>query len=150
MVTQILCGPNAKEPKTLLATYYAVPFYDPSPRHSNRRRPPGHHEIPAVTENGGRRRRPPRAGALRERGGASSLITRDRCSSGLLRVAAHGSLTHCVLVCSLVAAQVVVLLAYLGYLAAAGAILPGKLVDGAILPDSSRLHYRCNGTSCRR
>nr|AVY91776.1 delta14-sterol reductase [Saccharum hybrid cultivar SP80-3280] len=40
---------------------------------------------------------------------------------------------------------VVVLLAYLGYLAAAGAILPGKLVDGAILPDSSRLHYRCNG-----
>uniref|UniRef100_A0A804MT39 Delta(14)-sterol reductase n=1 Tax=Zea mays TaxID=4577 RepID=A0A804MT39_MAIZE len=40
---------------------------------------------------------------------------------------------------------VVVLLAYLGYLAAAGAILPGKLVDGALLPDSSRLHYRCNG-----
>jgi len=53
-------------------------------------------------------------------------------------------------VCSLFAAQVVVLLAYLGYLAAAGAILPGKLVDGAVLPDSSRLHYRCNGTSCRR
>ena len=52
--------------------------------------------------------------------------------------------------CSLFAAQVVVLLAYLGYLAAAGAILPGKLVDGAVLPDSSRLHYRCNGTSCRR
>jgi hypothetical protein len=41
--------------------------------------------------------------------------------------------------------QVVVLFAYLGYLAAAGAILPGKLVAGAVLPDSSRLHYRCNG-----
>jgi len=40
---------------------------------------------------------------------------------------------------------VVVLFAYLGYLAAAGAILPGKLVSGAVLPDSSRLHYRCNG-----
>ncbi|OEL31954.1 Delta(14)-sterol reductase [Dichanthelium oligosanthes] len=40
---------------------------------------------------------------------------------------------------------VVVLFAYLGYLAAAGAILPGKLVAGAVLPDSSRLHYRCNG-----
>lgn len=39
----------------------------------------------------------------------------------------------------------VVLLSYLGYLAAAGALLPGKLVAGAILPDSSRLHYRCNG-----
>ncbi|KAG8064541.1 hypothetical protein GUJ93_ZPchr0004g39379 [Zizania palustris] len=39
----------------------------------------------------------------------------------------------------------VVLLSYLGYLAAAGAILPGKLVAGALLPDSSRLHYRCNG-----
>ncbi|TVU10588.1 hypothetical protein EJB05_44130, partial [Eragrostis curvula] len=42
--------------------------------------------------------------------------------------------------------RVVVLLAYLGYLAVAGAILPGKLVAGAVLPDSSRLHYRCNGT----
>ncbi|XP_062200005.1 delta(14)-sterol reductase-like [Phragmites australis] len=40
---------------------------------------------------------------------------------------------------------VVVLLAYLGYLADAGALLPGKLVAGAVLPDSSRLHYRCNG-----
>jgi hypothetical protein len=40
----------------------------------------------------------------------------------------------------------VVLLSYLGYLAAAGAVLPGKLVAGAVLPDSSRLHYRCNGT----
>jgi hypothetical protein len=41
----------------------------------------------------------------------------------------------------------VVLLSYLGYLAVAGAVLPGKLVAGAVLPDSSRLHYRCNGTS---
>ncbi|KAL5206404.1 hypothetical protein ABZP36_034613 [Zizania latifolia] len=40
---------------------------------------------------------------------------------------------------------VVVLLSYLGFLAAAGAILPGKLVAGAVLPDKSRLHYRCNG-----
>ncbi|GJM99575.1 hypothetical protein PR202_ga16691 [Eleusine coracana subsp. coracana] len=40
---------------------------------------------------------------------------------------------------------VVVLLAYLVYLAAAGAVLPGKIVAGAVLPDSSRLHYRCNG-----
>ena len=40
----------------------------------------------------------------------------------------------------------VVLLSYLGYLAFAGAVLPGKLVAGAVLPDSSRLHYRCNGT----
>ncbi|KAF0915462.1 hypothetical protein E2562_036325 [Oryza meyeriana var. granulata] len=39
----------------------------------------------------------------------------------------------------------VVLFSYLGYLAVAGAILPGKLVPGAVLPDSSRLHYRCNG-----
>jgi delta14-sterol reductase len=38
-----------------------------------------------------------------------------------------------------------VLFSYLGYLAAAGAVLPGKLVPGAVLPDSSRLHYRCNG-----
>ena len=50
--------------------------------------------------------------------------------------------------CSLRAVQVVVLFAYLGYLAAAGAILPGKLVAGAVLPDSSRLHYRCNGRQC--
>ncbi|BAT09452.1 delta(14)-sterol reductase [Oryza sativa Japonica Group] len=40
---------------------------------------------------------------------------------------------------------VLVLFSYLGYLAAAGAVLPGKLVPGAVLPDSSRLHYRCNG-----
>ncbi|VAH11211.1 unnamed protein product [Triticum turgidum subsp. durum] len=39
----------------------------------------------------------------------------------------------------------VVLASYLAYLAAAGALLPGKLVAGAVLPDSSRLHYRCNG-----
>jgi len=149
MVTQILSGPNAAEPKTLLATFTRRSLVRPESTPQKTQAPTrGHHEIPAVTENGGRRRRPPRAGALRERGGASSLITRDRCSSGLLRVAAHGSLTHCVLVCSLVAAQVVVLLAYLGYLAAAGAILPGKLVNGPILPDSST--YRCNGTSsCR-
>ncbi|XBI49148.1 hypothetical protein VPH35_112763 [Triticum aestivum] len=37
----------------------------------------------------------------------------------------------------------VVLASYLAYLAAAAALLPGKLV--AVLPDSSRLHYRCNG-----
>jgi delta14-sterol reductase len=42
---------------------------------------------------------------------------------------------------------VLVLFSYLGYLAAAGAVLPGKLVPGAVLPDSSRLHYRCNGTA---
>uniref|UniRef100_A0A0E0FLF3 Delta(14)-sterol reductase n=1 Tax=Oryza nivara TaxID=4536 RepID=A0A0E0FLF3_ORYNI len=40
---------------------------------------------------------------------------------------------------------VVVLFSYLGYLATAGAVLPGKLVPGAVLPDLSRLHYRCNG-----
>ncbi|KAL6900637.1 hypothetical protein ACP4OV_005313 [Aristida adscensionis] len=40
---------------------------------------------------------------------------------------------------------VAVLLAYLGYLAAAGAVLPGKLVAGAVLPDASCLRYRCNG-----
>jgi len=92
IVTQILSGPNGKEePRTLLATYA-----DPSPRHRNRRRPPGHLEILAVTENGGRRRRPPRAGALWERGGASSLITRDRCSSGLL-LHMDRSLCTCVL-----------------------------------------------------
>ena len=36
----------------------------------------------------------------------------------------------------------VVLASYLAYLAAASALLP-KLV--AVLPDSSCLHYRCNG-----
>ncbi|KAM3300415.1 hypothetical protein ACQJBY_041433 [Aegilops geniculata] len=41
--------------------------------------------------------------------------------------------------------EAVVLASYLAYLAAAGALLPGKLVAGAVLPDSSRLHYRCNG-----
>lgn len=38
-----------------------------------------------------------------------------------------------------------ILLSYLGYLALAGAILPGKNVHGAVLPDGTRLHYRCNG-----
>ncbi|KAK8966876.1 hypothetical protein KSP40_PGU008928 [Platanthera guangdongensis] len=38
-----------------------------------------------------------------------------------------------------------ILLCYLGYLALVGAILPGKNVHGAILPDGTRLHYRCNG-----
>jgi hypothetical protein len=64
----------------------------------------------------------------------------------LLSSDAHGSLSLC-FCARYFAVQVVVLLAYLGYLAAAGAILPGKLVAGAVLPDSSRLHYRCNGTT---
>ncbi|KAJ8493378.1 hypothetical protein OPV22_015099 [Ensete ventricosum] len=34
---------------------------------------------------------------------------------------------------------------YLGYLAVAGSVLPGKIVPGALLSDGSRLHYRCNG-----
>ncbi|MQL92539.1 hypothetical protein Taro_025165 [Colocasia esculenta] len=38
-----------------------------------------------------------------------------------------------------------VLLAYLGYLAVAGSVLPGKLVPGAVLSDGTRIHYRCNG-----
>ncbi|KAG8050278.1 hypothetical protein GUJ93_ZPchr0009g1377 [Zizania palustris] len=44
-------------------------------------------------------------------------------------------------------AVVVLLSSYLVCLAAAGAILPGKLVAGAVLPDKSRLHYRCNAAS---
>ncbi|KAF3441722.1 hypothetical protein FNV43_RR15637 [Rhamnella rubrinervis] len=31
------------------------------------------------------------------------------------------------------------------YLAIAGSILPGKIVPGVMLPDRTRLHYRCNG-----
>ncbi|KAJ4792501.1 Delta(14)-sterol reductase [Rhynchospora pubera] len=41
--------------------------------------------------------------------------------------------------------SVVVLSSYLGYLAIAGLVLPGKAVPGAVLSDGSRLHYRCNG-----
>lgn len=41
--------------------------------------------------------------------------------------------------------QVVVLGSYLGYLAIAGSVLPGKVVPGVVLSDGSRLHYRCNG-----
>lgn len=31
------------------------------------------------------------------------------------------------------------------YLAIVGSILPGQVVPGVILPDGTRLHYRCNG-----
>ncbi|XP_078434561.1 delta(14)-sterol reductase-like isoform X2 [Wolffia australiana] len=41
--------------------------------------------------------------------------------------------------------SVTILLAYLGYLAIAGSVLPGKLVAGAVLSDGSRIIYRCNG-----
>lgn len=41
--------------------------------------------------------------------------------------------------------SVILLISYLGYLAIAGSILPGKVVPGAILSDGTRLHYRCNG-----
>ncbi|PKA66860.1 Delta(14)-sterol reductase [Apostasia shenzhenica] len=41
--------------------------------------------------------------------------------------------------------SVSILAFYLGYLALAGAILPGKVVPGAVLSDGTRLHYRCNG-----
>ncbi|KAI6697941.1 hypothetical protein NL676_018060 [Syzygium grande] len=34
---------------------------------------------------------------------------------------------------------------FFAYLAAAGSILPGKVVPGATLPDGSRLYYPCNG-----
>ncbi|KAG0497371.1 hypothetical protein HPP92_002062 [Vanilla planifolia] len=38
-----------------------------------------------------------------------------------------------------------VLFTYLGYLALAGGILPGKVIPGALLPDGNRVYYRCNG-----
>ncbi|KAL3738047.1 hypothetical protein ACJRO7_019556 [Eucalyptus globulus] len=41
--------------------------------------------------------------------------------------------------------SVVLLGTFFAYLAAAGSILPGKVVPGAALPDGSRLRYRCNG-----
>nr|WEU38176.1 sterol C-14 reductase [Paris polyphylla] len=41
--------------------------------------------------------------------------------------------------------SVKILFSYLGYLAIAGSILPGKIVPGAVLSDGSRRHYRCNG-----
>ncbi|KAL9253780.1 Delta(14)-sterol reductase-like protein [Drosera capensis] len=37
------------------------------------------------------------------------------------------------------------LLSYLGYLAVFGSVLPGKLVNGMVLADGTRLKYRCNG-----
>ncbi|ONK55133.1 uncharacterized protein A4U43_UnF7250 [Asparagus officinalis] len=40
---------------------------------------------------------------------------------------------------------VIVLFSYLGYLALAGSLLPGKIVPGAVLSDGSRLRYHCNG-----
>ncbi|OVA17863.1 Ergosterol biosynthesis ERG4/ERG24 [Macleaya cordata] len=41
--------------------------------------------------------------------------------------------------------SVVVLLSFFVYLGFAGSLLPGKVIPGAILPDGTRLHYRCNG-----
>lgn len=41
--------------------------------------------------------------------------------------------------------SVMVLFSYLGYLAVAGSVLPGKAVPGAMLSDGTRLRYRCNG-----
>ncbi|WOL03465.1 delta(14)-sterol reductase [Canna indica] len=41
--------------------------------------------------------------------------------------------------------SVILLLSYFVYLATIGSVLPGKIVPGAVLPDGSRLHYRCNG-----
>lgn len=38
-----------------------------------------------------------------------------------------------------------VLFSYLGYLAIAGFVLPGKIVPGAVLSDGTRIHYKCNG-----
>ncbi|GAV61694.1 LOW QUALITY PROTEIN: ERG4_ERG24 domain-containing protein, partial [Cephalotus follicularis] len=40
---------------------------------------------------------------------------------------------------------VAILVIYFTYLAIAGSLLPGKVVPGIILPDGTRLHYRCNG-----
>ncbi|KAL9273503.1 Delta(14)-sterol reductase-like protein, partial [Drosera capensis] len=37
------------------------------------------------------------------------------------------------------------LLSYLGYLAVFGSVLPGKVIDGVVLADGTRLKYRCNG-----
>ncbi|XP_031259372.1 delta(14)-sterol reductase-like, partial [Pistacia vera] len=41
--------------------------------------------------------------------------------------------------------SVAVLVTYFLYLAIAGSILPGKVVNGVVLQDGTRLHYRCNG-----
>ncbi|XP_072978221.1 delta(14)-sterol reductase [Typha angustifolia] len=41
--------------------------------------------------------------------------------------------------------SVLLLFSYLGYLAFAALVLPGKVVPGAVLPDGSRLRYPCNG-----
>ncbi|KAJ3696037.1 hypothetical protein LUZ60_001414 [Juncus effusus] len=41
--------------------------------------------------------------------------------------------------------SVIVLGSYLGYLAIAGLVLPGKVIPGVALSDGSRLYYRCNG-----
>ncbi|OIV90365.1 hypothetical protein TanjilG_19774 [Lupinus angustifolius] len=41
--------------------------------------------------------------------------------------------------------SVVLLVGFFTYLAIAGSIVPAKLVPGVLLPDATRLHYRCNG-----
>ncbi|CAJ2672640.1 unnamed protein product [Trifolium pratense] len=41
--------------------------------------------------------------------------------------------------------SVSLLAGFFTYLAIVGSILPGKLVPGVLLSDSTRLHYRCNG-----
>lgn len=64
---------------------------DPSPLHRNRRRPPGHHEIPRRDEEW--RPPPPFSPRWCPPGARWCLVSHHRCSSGLLRVVAHGSLT---------------------------------------------------------
>ena len=41
--------------------------------------------------------------------------------------------------------QVVILVTFFTYLAIFGSILPGKVVQGVVLHDGTRLHYRCKG-----
>ncbi|KAK3226732.1 hypothetical protein Dsin_006594 [Dipteronia sinensis] len=41
--------------------------------------------------------------------------------------------------------SVAILVTFFTYLAIFGSILPGKVVQGAVLRDGTRLHYRCNG-----
>ncbi|XP_023005820.1 delta(14)-sterol reductase-like [Cucurbita maxima] len=40
---------------------------------------------------------------------------------------------------------VAILFIFFVYLAIAGSVLPGRIIPGVILPDRTRLHYRCNG-----